>query len=120
MIKKGCLTIICLMALVLGSGTTRAAGAIESPVPVRTVAPEYPEAMKGAGISGLVHVSCLVDEKGNVQEPRVEKSSNDAFSQPALEAVSRWKFRPGRRDGNVAALRITVPIKFSTSDNAAP
>lgn len=93
------------------------AQSVEPPVPVRTVAPKYPNELRRDGTSGLVTVKVLIDEKGNVAEAEVEKSSNEAFKAPAVEAVRKWKFKPGKRDGEAVALRVSIPIQFSVSDS---
>ncbi|MES1167695.1 MAG: energy transducer TonB, partial [Oleiharenicola lentus] len=83
------------------------------PVPVRTIAPKFPDEMRRSGSSGLVTVSCLIDEKGNVTEPKVIKASNEAFSAPALEALAKWKFKPAKKDGNPVAIRVNIPVQFN-------
>lgn len=85
----------------------------EPPVPVRTVAPEYPSEMKRAGVPGVVTINCLIDEQGNVQEAKVAKSSDGIFEQPALEAIRKWKFKPAKLEGSPVAMRVSIPIKFS-------
>lgn len=84
----------------------------EPPVPVRTVAPEYPSELRREGVSGLVMVKCSIDESGNVTETLVEKSSNPAFEKPALAAVKKWKFKPAKQDGAPVAIKVSIPIKF--------
>lgn len=84
----------------------------EPPVPVRTVAPEYPSELRREGVSGLVMVKCSIDEQGNVAATEVEKSSNPAFEKPALDAVKRWKFKPAKQDGTPIAIKVSIPIKF--------
>lgn len=84
----------------------------EPPVPVRTIAPEYPSELRREGISGLVMVRCSIDEQGNVTETEVEKSSNAAFEKPAVAAVRKWKFKPAKQDGTPAAIKVSIPIKF--------
>src|SRR5690606_11995133 len=84
----------------------------EPPVPVRTTAPDYPEALRRDAVSGLVMVKCSIDEQGNVVEAAAEKSSNASFERPAVEAVKKWKFKPAKRDGAPVALTISIPIKF--------
>jgi protein TonB len=86
---------------------------LEPPVPVRTVAPKFPEEMRRNGSAGLVTVSCLIDEKGNVTEPKVVKSSNEAFSEPAIEALKKWKFKPAKRDGEAVSIRVNIPVQFN-------
>jgi protein TonB len=91
----------------------RAEEKLEAPVPVRTTAPDYPEAMRLAGVSGLVLVNCLIDEKGSVQDMKVEKASNDQFVKPAMQALSKWRFKPAQRDGAKISTRVSIPIRFT-------
>ncbi|MEO7346669.1 MAG: energy transducer TonB [Opitutaceae bacterium] len=86
----------------------------EPPVPVRTVAPEYPPELRREGVSGLVMVKCTIDESGNVVDPQVEKSSNMAFEKPAVDALKKWKFKPAKQDGTPVAIKVSIPIKFVT------
>lgn len=110
-------TILPLLAFAFAMGTfampARAADGMEPPVPVRTVAPKFPEEMRRAGNSGIVTVSILIDEKGNVTDPKVVKASNDAFSEPAIEALKKWKFKPAKKDGEAVAIRVSIPVQFN-------
>jgi periplasmic protein TonB len=87
-----------------------------NPVPVKTPPPEYPEAMKRQGVSGVVAVSIVIDEKGAVISTAVAKSSQSEFETPALEAVKRWKFKPAQKDGVPVKMKVTVPIRFNLED----
>jgi periplasmic protein TonB len=111
---KSILFLSLLLAFV--SITVRADDAVEPPVPVRTVPPRYPDAMKRDGIAGVVTVSCTIDEKGNVTEPKVVKASNEAFADPAIEALSKWKFKPAKKGGNPIPIKVSFPIQFNLSD----
>lgn len=104
--------VACFLA-VFGSVSLFAAEGLEPPVPVRTVPPVFPDELRRLGASGLVTVSCLIDEKGNVTEPKVIKATNDAFSEPALAALKKWRFKPAKRDGEIVAIRINIPVQFS-------
>ncbi len=84
----------------------------EPPVPVRTVAPDYPSELRRDEVSGVVIVKCTIDVQGNVVEPSVEKSSNNAFDGPALAALKKWKFKPAKQDGAPVAIKVSIPIKF--------
>ena len=81
------------------------------------VPPNYPFNLRRIGISGIVTVSCLIDEKGGVQDIRVVKTSNEQFSQPALDAVLKWKFKPANKGGVPVPLRINIPIQFNIKDD---
>lgn len=105
-----------VLFLFLGSVTARAEAGIEAPVPVRMVPPKFPPDMRREGTGGVVTVKCTIDEKGNVTDPVVEKASNDAFVQPALEALRKWKFKPAKKDGTPVPLKVSIPIQFSISE----
>jgi protein TonB len=76
------------------------------------VSPEYPYALKHSGITGEVTVEFVVDLNGRVRDVRVVKASHPEFVDPAVRAVSRWRFQPGRRQNVPVAFRMAVPILF--------
>jgi protein TonB len=47
-----------------------------------------------------------------VQRATVQKSSHPAFEAPALTAVGKWRFEPGKRKGESVAFKMRVPITF--------
>ena len=103
--------LLCIAGLVTG-GILRAAD-IEPPIPVRTVAPDYPADMRASNTSGIVVLGCDIDDKGVVTEAKVTKTTNEAFNQAAIAAVAKWKFRPAQRDGKPVAIHINLPVKFT-------
>ena len=90
----------------------RAADEVEPPVPVRTVVPEYPDELKRQGVSGVVTISFLVDEHGVVSEAKVIKTTNEAFSKPAMDALVQWKFKPAMKGGTPVSKKVAFPIQF--------
>lgn len=61
---------------------------------------------------GWVYVLFVVDTNGSTQKAIVQKSSDPALEAPALGAVKRWRFDPGKRNGKPVRFRMRVPIKF--------
>ena len=61
---------------------------------------------------GKVYVLFIVNQQGNVEKPMVQKSSHPVFEKPAISAVKRWKFEPGKRNGKAVRFRMRVPITF--------
>ncbi|MBN1507682.1 MAG: energy transducer TonB [Sedimentisphaerales bacterium] len=61
---------------------------------------------------GKVNVIFVVDEQGRVVDARIRSSTDPVFEQPALNAVKRWKFEPGRRAGRAVRFRMLAPISF--------
>ena len=91
-------------------------GSYQAPVPVSTVRPQYPFAMKRNGISEVINVSCLVDETGRVVDAKVGKSTDLEFGQPAIDALKKWSFQPARRDGVPVAQWVMIPFNFTFDD----
>ena len=88
----------------------------ENPVPVKTPPPRYPDSLKREGVSGLVAVTIVIDEKGAVVDTSISKSSHPDFERPALEAVGKWKFKPAKKDGAAVKVKVTLPLRFSVED----
>ncbi len=111
--KTACLILALFLPL---AGAVLAEDNLEQPVPVRTIAPVFPDDMRRAGVSGLVLVSCLVDERGEVHDMRVEKASNPHFVQAAMDALGKWRFKPAERGGNRIPIRVNIPIRFTLGE----
>ena len=79
-------------------------------------APQYPYALKAAGITGSVFVEFTVDETGRVLNPHIVSSTHPEFETPTLRAVQTWRFEPGKHLGRVVRFRMSVPVQFSISD----
>ena len=88
----------------------------ENPVPVKTPPPRYPDSLKREGVSGVVAVTSVIDETGAVSSTTVAKSSHPDFERPAMEAVSKWKFKPAKKDGAAVKVKVTLPLRFSVED----
>jgi protein TonB len=86
------------------------------PVPRVQQQPIYPYEMRRAGITGEVNIGFIVDVNGDVRDAYVINSTHREFEVPAVQAVSKWKFRPGRRGGRNVNTRMSVPIVFSFND----
>jgi len=78
--------------------------------------PTYPYEMSRNGIRGEVNVGFIVDVNGDVRDAYVVNSTHREFEVPAVQAVSKWKFRPGRRNGHAVNTRMSVPIAFSVRE----
>ena len=88
----------------------------ENPVPVKTPPPRYPDSLKREGVSGVVAVTIVIDESGAVISTAVAKSSHPDFEKPAMDAVTKWKFKPAKKDGTPVKVKVTLPLRFSVED----
>ena len=59
-----------------------------------------------------VKIIFIVDEQGHVVEPRIKSSSDPDFEKPALDAVKKWIFEPGKKGGKSVRFRMLAPISF--------
>jgi periplasmic protein TonB len=67
-------------------------------------------------VTGEVLVDFIVDTNGNVINAYAVKSSQREFEDNAVLAVSKWKFKPGRRGGRNVNTHMQVPIVFTLND----
>lgn len=72
----------------------------------------YPPELKQQGIAGEVVVEFVVDLDGSVRDPVVKSSTRKEFELPALQAVSKWKYKPGRKGKEKVNVRIEASVKF--------
>lgn len=78
--------------------------------------PNYPYEMKRGGITGTVNVGFICDSDGNVRDAYVISSTHREFDAAAVQAVSKWKFKAGRRGGKAVNTRMSVPLEFTLTD----
>jgi len=86
------------------------------PQPTVQVRPQYPFEMRRAGISGQVLVDFIVDTNGDVRNAYAASSTQREFESAAVQAVSKWRFRPGKRGGRTVNTHMQVPIVFSLNN----
>ena len=81
------------------------------------MAPDYPSAMRQSGEAGSVTVEFDVDTTGRVVRAEAVRYTHREFVDPAVRAVLRWHFEPGKRHGRVVPFRMAIPIEFGLSGN---
>ncbi|MDI1247979.1 MAG: TonB family protein [Lacunisphaera sp.] len=86
------------------------------PRPVRQPGPVYPIEMSAQGLEGRVTVEFVIDQNGNVREPRLVRSTDQEFEAPALEAILQWKFTPGQVRGRKVAVRASQIVEFNLEE----
>jgi protein TonB len=88
----------------------------QQPVARVRQAPSYPYDMRRAGINGSVVVEFIISTDGDVIQTQVVKSSHREFEMPALQAVQKWKFKPGKRRGQVVNVRASQLLEFNATE----
>ncbi len=77
------------------------------------ITPIYPFEMRRFGLKGEVTIGFIVDSNGDVRDPYIIKSSNPGFEEAAIQAVLKWKFKPGRKGGVAVNTRVAQPLTFN-------
>ena len=73
---------------------------------------EYPEFAKKAGIEGRVIVQFVVNEQGNVQDPKVTRGVHKLLNKEAVKAVKQQEFKPGKQRGEAVKVQMSLPVTF--------
>jgi TonB family protein len=88
------------------------AGTLLPPVALSQPAPKYPKSMKKARETADVTIRGVLSAAGDVIDATVSESSNPEASASALEAVSRYRFKPATLDGKPVAVRVRFVVRF--------
>jgi len=74
--------------------------------------PEYsPEALH-AGVQGTVVFEVVVNEAGRIVNPSVLSPLGFGLEEKAREAIDKWRFEPGRKDGKPVSILATIEVNF--------
>lgn len=92
-------------------GSGRGTG-VSAPVPIHKVAPEYSKAARKAKLEGTVLLAIVVDIDGTTRNIRVLRSLGMGLDEKAIEAVSKWRFRPGYKEGKPVPVQANVELSF--------
>lgn len=83
------------------------------PQPTSKVPPTYPSSLLSKGVGGRVLVTVTIDATGKVVGTRIKQSSGQPeLDKAAINAVNRWKFKPGTKGGKKVKSVAVVPFNF--------
>jgi protein TonB len=88
------------------------------PEAIMQTAPVFPFELKQSVPEARVRVGFIVNSSGDVIMPYIVNSTHRGFERAALEAVGKWKFKPGMRGGRKVNTRVEQPIDFKVMDDA--
>jgi periplasmic protein TonB len=95
-----------------GGGVFRAGGGVTAPTLIYKVEPEYSEEARKAKFQGTVILYVEVDPTGRAINPKVIRSLGLGLDEKAIEAVRKWKFKPGYKDGKPVTVAATIEVNF--------
>lgn len=95
----------------------RIGGNIRPPRKLVDVRPVYPQAMREAGLEGVVSLSALIGTDGLVHSVRVNGAQvHPDLAKSAAEAVRQWQFSPTLLNGEAVEVLMNVTVGFSLQD----
>lgn len=96
----------------MSGGAYRIGGDVSAPVLISKIEPEYSEEARKAKYSGSVLLSIVVDANGLPRDIKVVRPLGLGLDQKAIEAVMKWRFRPGMKGGRPVAVTAQVEVSF--------
>jgi protein TonB len=96
----------------MGGGAYRPGGGVSNPIPIYRPEPQYSEEARKAKWQGSVLLSLVVDENGKTKDIKVVRPLGLGLDEKAIEAVSQWKFTPGKKDGKPVPVQAQIEVTF--------
>jgi len=96
----------------MGGGAYRIGGGVSPPSILYKVEPEYSEEARKAKFQGTVLLFVIVDENGKPRDIKIIRPLGLGLDQKAVEAVEKWKFSPGKKDGKPVPVQAQIEVNF--------
>jgi TonB family protein len=104
----------------LPPGVFRIGGGVSAPVPIFRPEPEYSDEARRAKWQGAVLLQVTVDDNGVPQNIQVARSLGMGLDQKAIEAVQKWRFKPGLKDGQPVSVAAVIEVNFRLAQSPEP
>jgi len=95
-----------------GGGVFRVGGGVTAPTLLSKVEPEYSEEARKAKYQGTVVLYIEVTPDGKAGNIRVQRSLGLGLDEKAIEAVKKWRFSPGKKNGQPVTVAATIEVNF--------
>jgi len=106
------LSAVVLLSSGLALGVQAAEEDVIPPRMTRPVQPEYPAALRDAGVEGQVDLVFNVDRRGAVRDAEVRYATHKEFADAVKLVVQKWRFAPATNKGRAVDLRVRMPVVF--------
>jgi TonB family protein len=94
------------------NGVYKVGNGIAAPSIASKVDPEYTPEAKDAKVEGTVLVQVVVGTDGLAHDINVIKGIGGGLDEKAVEAVQKWHFNPGMKEGQPVPVRASIEINF--------
>lgn len=98
----------------VGAGNTRQRKFDKPPVALHVQPAEYSQEARIKKLSGVVVLTTVVTTDGLPSDIKVVKPLGMGLDENAIEALSRYRFKPATKDGEPVAAQITIEVSFRT------
>ena len=96
-----------------GGRPYRVGDGVTAPTVIRKVEPKFPDALQHQGLTATVVLQIVVGASGRIHNARVLRTDGRReFIEAAIDAVRRWEFEPGRKDGKPVDVEATIEMNF--------
>jgi periplasmic protein TonB len=95
-------------------------GAVQKPIPIHIVYPDYSDEAREAKFSGTVVVYLQVDKNGDPSHVRVVKGVGMGLDEKAVEAVRQYKFKPATLNGEPVTVDLYINVNFQIFQGVSP
>jgi TonB family protein len=89
----------------------RIGGRVEQPKQIYRAEPIYPAAAKSARVQGVVEIEGVINEEGRIEQIKVV-NGHPLLNDAAVECVRKWKYEPGRLNGQIIEMPIKILVRF--------
>ena len=95
-----------------GGGVYRVGGGVSAPRVIEDPDPEYSEEARQAKYQGTVVLWVVIGADGRAQDIRVQRSLGMGLDEKAIDAVRKWRFVPGMKDGRPVRVMVNIEVNF--------
>jgi periplasmic protein TonB len=95
-----------------GGGVFHIGGGVSAPSLIFKVEPEYSEEARKAKYQGVVILYVEIDPSGKASNIKVTRSLGLGLDEKAIEAVKKWKFKPGMKNGQAVTVAASIEVNF--------
>jgi TonB family protein len=85
---------------------------VSAPVAISKPAPTYTDQARDKGIAGEVRLRCIIDANGIPTTCTVVKSLEASLDRSAMDAVSKWRFKPAIKYNEPVAVQVLIDVSF--------
>src|SRR5215475_11053263 len=96
-----------------GGGPFRVGGGVSPPTILSRVEPQYSEEARKARYQGTVVLEAIVRKDGTVDILRVVRSLGFGLDENAIDALKKWRFRPGTKGGVPVDVALNIEVNFN-------